>query len=313
MDRVLNVVTSLRGLFLGGLAGIFLVGCQTTSDPNGSMDVASQGNYKVGKPYQVAGVWYYPREDINYDETGLASWYGNEFKGRPTANGEVYDPGLLTAAHKTLPMPVMARVTNLENGNQIVVRINDRGPFVHGRVIDLSEQSARLLGFREKGVAKVRVEYLGKAIKETRYVAKAAMAAEERKVANSAPVNDVASDDLAPPPGATVATDIVVPDPVTPELGEDDYGDVRNVRIAGPKNIYVQAGSFSLPDNAVRLKSQLERSGYNNPGVVISTAKIDGLQFYRVQVGPIFEVDYADQVLETMLSSGYVGSRIIVQ
>ncbi|HEX9446391.1 MAG TPA: septal ring lytic transglycosylase RlpA family protein, partial [Dongiaceae bacterium] len=102
--------------------------------------------YKIGKPYQVDGVWYYPKTDMDYDETGIASWYGPGFHGQYTANGEVYDQNGLTAAHKTLPLPSMVRVTNLDNGRSIVVRVNDRGPFVNGRIVDLTRRDAQLLG-----------------------------------------------------------------------------------------------------------------------------------------------------------------------
>lgn len=117
-----------------------------------------QGTYKVGNPYQINGVWYYPAEDPYYDEEGVASWYGEPFHGRQTANGEIYDMNDLTAAHKTLPMPVYVRVTNLENGRSLVLRVNDRGPFVSGRIIDVSRRSAQLLGFQDQGTTRVRVQ-----------------------------------------------------------------------------------------------------------------------------------------------------------
>jgi len=121
------------------------------------------GRYKVGDPYKINGRWYQPREDRTYDRVGTASWYGEMFHGRYTANGEVYDMDALSAAHPTLPMPVYARVTNLQNSRAIVVRVNDRGPYAHDRVIDLSRRSAHLLGFRKNGTARVRVQYMGPA------------------------------------------------------------------------------------------------------------------------------------------------------
>ena len=116
------------------------------------------GTYKVGNPYQINGVWYYPAEDPYYDEEGIASWYGDPFHGRQTANGEIYDMNDLTAAHKTLPMPVFVRVTNLDNGRALVLRVNDRGPFVSGRIIDVSRRAAQLLGFQQQGTTRVRVQ-----------------------------------------------------------------------------------------------------------------------------------------------------------
>jgi rare lipoprotein A len=112
---------------------------------------------KIGKPYQVYGVWYVPADDHRYDARGIASWYGPGFHALSTANGERYDQDDVTAAHKTLPMPSWVEVENLDNGRKLVVRINDRGPFVAGRIIDLSRRSAQLLGVDRTGLAKVRV------------------------------------------------------------------------------------------------------------------------------------------------------------
>src|SRR4051812_22630111 len=121
------------------------------------------GTYRVGKPYSVAGRVYVPEEDVGYRADGLASWYGDDFHGRLTANGEVFDMGSLTAAHPTLPMPCYARVTNLGNGKSLIVRVNDRGPYHGNRLIDVSNKAAELLEFKGNGVARVRVEYVGHA------------------------------------------------------------------------------------------------------------------------------------------------------
>jgi rare lipoprotein A len=122
--------------------------------------IAGLGTYKLGKPYQVAGVWYYPAEDPSYDVKGIASWYGPNFHEKYTANGEIFDQNGLSAAHKTLPLPSIVQVTNLDNGRSIKVRINDRGPFVGDRVIDMSRRAAQLLGFERQGTAKVEVRYI---------------------------------------------------------------------------------------------------------------------------------------------------------
>jgi rare lipoprotein A len=121
------------------------------------------GTYRVGKPYVVAGRVYVPEENVNYREEGLASWYGDDFHGRLTANGEVFDMSSLSAAHPTLPMPCYVRVTNLGNGKSLVVRVNDRGPYRGNRVMDVSSRAAELLEFKNNGVARVRVEYVGRA------------------------------------------------------------------------------------------------------------------------------------------------------
>ncbi len=119
------------------------------------------GVHKVGKPYVVAGKTYVPEDDINYRAEGIASWYGDDFHGRYTANREIFDKNSISAAHPTLPLPSYVRVTNLKNSRSIVVRVNDRGPYAHNRLIDLSYRTATLLGFHGHGVAKVRVEYIG--------------------------------------------------------------------------------------------------------------------------------------------------------
>jgi rare lipoprotein A len=121
------------------------------------------GTYRIGKPYVVGGRVYVPEEDANYQAEGLASWYGDDFHGRLTANGEVFDMEGLTAAHPTLPMPCYARVTNLSNGKSLIVRVNDRGPYHGNRLIDVSHKAAELLDFKGNGVARVRVEYVGRA------------------------------------------------------------------------------------------------------------------------------------------------------
>ena len=143
------------------IASILLVSCAVSkkTPPKVSYD-DHKGYYKVGNPYQIDGTWYYPKEQPDYDETGISSWYGDEFHGKPTANGDTFDKNSLTAAHNTLPLPSMVRVTNLENNKTIILMVNDRGPFAKGRVIDVSERAADILGFREKGIAKVRVQFL---------------------------------------------------------------------------------------------------------------------------------------------------------
>ena len=154
-------------------AVLFLAGCasneklppapRTIGDNSTVTAKGPAPHRKVGNPYKVAGIWYYPKEDSNYDETGIGSWYGPKFHGRKTANGELFDMNRLTAAHPTLPLPSTIKVTNLSNGRSIYVRLNDRGPFAHNRVVDLSRAAAERLGYREDGLAKVRVEYIGEA------------------------------------------------------------------------------------------------------------------------------------------------------
>jgi len=150
---------------LGALCGVlWLAGC------GGNSREGPRPHFKVGQPYKINGRWYRPRMVERYEKVGVASWYGSAFHGRPTANGEIFDMYEITAAHPTLPLPSLVRVTNLENGRSLVLRVNDRGPFVDNRLIDLSKGAARELGFERKGLAKVRVEYLGLARLEDAYV-----------------------------------------------------------------------------------------------------------------------------------------------
>lgn len=121
------------------------------------------GRYSVGRPYEIAGELFEPKEDPDYDSTGLASWYGEQFHGRLTANGEIFDRNAITAAHPTLPLPSYVRITNMNNDRSIIVRVNDRGPFKYGRLIDVSEKTAALLGFHRRGLTNVRVQYVSRA------------------------------------------------------------------------------------------------------------------------------------------------------
>jgi rare lipoprotein A len=130
---------------------------------NGANVPQGGGRFMVGQPYQVKGQTYVPKEDFGYNKTGLASWYGSAFHGRLTANGEVYDQQHLSAAHPTFPLPSYARVTNVDTGNSVIVRVNDRGPFHPGRIIDVSDKSAEMLDIKRTGTANVRVQYVGRA------------------------------------------------------------------------------------------------------------------------------------------------------
>lgn len=135
----------------------------TSLSPHARRVVPWGGGYKIGAPYQVGGVWYVPREQPDYDKVGVASWYGDQFNLKATANGEIFDKNIPSAAHPTLPLPSLVEVTNLDNGRKLVVRVNDRGPYVGGRIIDLSEAAAHELGYERAGLAHVRVRYIGPA------------------------------------------------------------------------------------------------------------------------------------------------------
>jgi rare lipoprotein A len=282
----------------------------------------SKGRYKVGSPYQIKNVWYYPRVDYAYDETGVASWYGPNFHNKPTANGETFDQNGVSAAHRTLPLPSVVRVTNLGNGRALVVRINDRGPFAHGRIIDLSKRGAQLLGFERAGVARVRVQILPE---ESRAAAKLARSGGtprpvvasvnvKAKVPDAVPVPSVSVESLTPIPGATAAPTekpavAKPPPPSAVELTRRSRGTVLSDQPVEPTNLFVQAASFSKQDNAARLKSKLSDIGAAD----VYGAKIRGKQFYRVRIGPLDDVNQADKVLELVIARGFPGARIIVE
>lgn len=321
-----------RGLFFIAILpmALALAACSTGTAPTSSPLKTGGGVYKVGNPYQIAGIWYYPHEDDKYDSTGIASWYGPQFHGKPTANGEIFDQNALTAAHPTLPMPVLARVTNLENGKSIIVRINDRGPFAAGREIDLSKRAAEQLDFMTRGTAKVRVQYVGLApleggLGDGRGVAESFIAPrvdtppEERRVEGTAPVTKVATVATAglPPPAGTISAPLAsAPASIPPASNMQPIPDsaaaspetVQRVPVTGPGNLYVQAGSFQNLQNAESVRQQLAGLGR----VEIQTTTVDGTSFYRVRVGPLTDVPAADSSLQSVIAQGHKGARIVV-
>ena len=270
------------------------------------------GVYKVGQPYQVDNVWYYPREQPDYDETGIASWYGPTFYGHHTANGEMYDGNSLTAAHKTLPLPVNVRVTNLSTGKSIVVRVNDRGPYARGRIIDLSKRAAELLDVTQTGTARVRVTYLGRADlnggppppQTPPAIASALPAAPAGKVDTAA---------LAIVPGAATAPPVrtasmPVPAPIPAAMFADDQptGKVTRVPVPPETRLYVQLGAFSSQQNA---KALLAKVGGD---LRISTLQRGGQTLYRVRSGPLASVADADAALARITGAGANDAHIVV-
>ncbi len=165
------MVHGIVGVVVAGLLVSGCLGASTSTKSKFSPRVVSLGqpvpkgggHHKLGKPYRIGNQTFVPQADQNYNRTGVASWYGKLFHGRRTANGEVYDMQALTAAHPTLPLPSYVHVTNLGNGNDVIVRVNDRGPYARDRIIDMSREAARVLGFERQGTAQVRVRYLGPA------------------------------------------------------------------------------------------------------------------------------------------------------
>ncbi|UCH73031.1 MAG: septal ring lytic transglycosylase RlpA family protein [Rhodospirillales bacterium] len=334
----------LTGLLLGYLAAaVLLSGCAKEEEAA----APRRGIYKVGKPYQVGGQWYYPKVDYAYHERGLASWYGPNFHGKPTANGEIFDRHEVSAAHKTLPLPSVVRVTNLENGRTLVVRINDRGPFVRGRIIDLSERAAEMLGFLNEGTALVDVRLI---VEPSRQEALALGAANHPGFGppppRAAPSVDVTIENLdapgeapgggagqepaatppvrvastestsqeAPPPydGVTnIGTRSVPPGAVAVEdrIPQDPGETVSKVSVGRRPPIFIQAGAFSQYDNANRLRARLGVMGYP---VRVHQVYITNQPMFRVRVGPLDSVEAADQTLDRLVAAGYPDAQIVI-
>lgn len=290
----------------------------------------SQGNFKIGNPYQVAGKWYRPAESYTFEESGIASWYGPNFHGKPTANGEIFDQNELTAAHRTLQLPSLIRVTNLENGRSLILRVNDRGPFSRGRVLDVSKRGAELLGFKNQGTARVKIQVLSQ---ESRAIAEAARRGEDTSgievamnervlsgrtlsppskqaplksstgyqsasATTGAQIQPVEVADLQPPQGVSghSVDGKFYPDPVVKQMPVQ------------PTTIYVQAGSFTNKANADRLAAKLSVYGKTQ----VTPATVRGQKFYRVRF-PAANVPTADNILTSLMRAGNDNAIIMVE
>jgi rare lipoprotein A len=327
----------LRGTrgYLGPLAAALLValaGCAEQQQAARPATPQTVPGYKVGKPYAIDGVWYYPAVDYNYAETGIASWYGSDFHGLATANGETYDMNALTAAHRTLPMPSMVRVTNLENGRQIALRVNDRGPFVNNRILDVSRRAAQLLGFETQGTARVRVEIMESESRQLAMLAGTTTPAAQQTAAGgqadvppapqvtAAPAGIVTEEALAPPSGTSAAPaqqQPVVPKPapqpaiasvmVSVPAGPQPDGKVTVVPVHRTA-MFIQAGAFTNLSNATRLKITLASFGQAQ----VVPAYVGTQKFFRVRLGPIASLAEADTMLAKVVASGHPEARLIV-
>ncbi len=294
-----------------------------------------EGVYKVGDPYQMYGTWYYPEHDPEYNEIGIASWYGEPFHGRATANGSVYDMNALTAAHKTLPMPSLVMVTNLENGRSLTLTVNDRGPFTTGRIIDVSRRAAQLLGFSEQGTTLVRIQATPAKPAATMVASRstAAEAARPPQVITQEPLPAIALASMVPEdftraPAPTFTRTAEVPEDVTREPPPIALVGVKpEAAAAGPPpaialaaatplavtadeavTIYIQAGAFTKLDNARRLSATLARFGPAR----MTRAVVRGREFYRVRIGPIGNRAEADAVLVRVIAAGHRGALSVV-
>lgn len=282
-NRMWRVLIALTGLALasacagapGGSdwgAPVGLYGHQS----RGAVPSGSSSDQKLGRPYQVNGAWYVPARDDDYNEVGTASWYGPQFDGKRTANGEIFHQYAISAAHTTLPLPSVVEVRNLENGRTINVRVNDRGPFVGDRIIDLSRGAARELGFERQGTARVRVRYLGPATGDDSQVyAVNAPESADRSYRRDAPG---------------------VYSPAAPSLRADRRGD-----------IYVQVASFRDRDRARALVRRLGPSG----PVFISRARVDGRTWNRVVIGPWRDMSGAREARAEVARLGFPDAQIV--
>ncbi len=229
------------------------------------------------RPYQIRGRWYRPAEQPGYDETGLASWYGDQFHGRPTATGERFDMNALTAAHKTLPLPGLVEVTNLANGRRVVLRVNDRGPFVDGRIIDLSRGAADALDLRRAGVGEVRVRYLGHAPRLGGGTVLHQAEARPDRGRGPVPYTQVAAAVPPPPPAVVTAPS---PEPA----------------VSAPAGVWVQAGTWPDARQARRAADHLGAS---------ATVDVAGPGRFRVLVGPWPDAGAAERSRRAVMSRGY--------
>ncbi|WP_421998705.1 septal ring lytic transglycosylase RlpA family protein [Reyranella sp.] len=332
---------------LGGalLLAASVAACGSTSGSRSSSASAAQrGSYKVGSPYKIDGVSYTPQESFTLVETGVASWYGPGFHGKSTANGERYDQSDRTAAHRTLQMPAIVRVTNLDNGRTTVVRINDRGPFARNRIIDLSRTAAEELDVVRRGTAHVRVEVLGPESMAVRDVAMSgggpseqysAMARAASGNRSAAPVVQAAAPPPPPPPVASSPQPAPVvqaawsttqqpPTLQAPPLqvpSSDGRPTVATLAAASAPagagapivsslrsgGFYVQTGSFSSADNAERQRELVRSYGASE----VSQASAGGREVYRVRLGPYTTPDAAGIVADRLKRSGYGDARVV--
>jgi rare lipoprotein A len=306
---------------------------------SGGKNVAQRGTYKIGAPYKIDGVTYTPQEEFNHVETGVASWYGPGFHGKSTANGEAYDQSARTAAHRTLQMPSIVRVTNLDNGMSTVVRVNDRGPFARSRVIDLSRTAAQELDIVRNGTAHVRIDQLqaeSLAVKDVaiggggpaEQQAAVAQVSSGRYAPAQAPVQPAPVQTAAyvpPPAPAPVYAQPAPTQPVWPTNPRSApvepapaYAPAAN---AGPtvaslangttlqpsSGFYVQTGAFTTPENAERQRGAVSSYGASE----ISQASAGGRDVYRVRLGPYTTPDAAGIVADRLKRSGYGDARVV--
>lgn len=347
----ISASSAFRALRFAGLAALLagLTACGSSSKGGASgASVAQRGTYKVGNPYKIDGTTYTPREEFSYSETGVASWYGPGFHSKSTANGERYDQSDRTAAHRTLQMPAVVRVTNLENGLSTVVRINDRGPFARNRIIDLSRTAAQELDIVRAGTARVRLEQLTQeslTVKEValsgggpteQHQALAQLASGQRNTPAPAAAPPPVAVAAAPPPPEPIVQPPPAPSPQpvqvqsqTPTPAQLGWGGPAPPPRSAPVAVAatappaaavvtsapaVHAGGFYIQVGAFSTAENAEkqRSAVRSYGTSeVTQGSAAGREVYRVRLGPYTTSDAAGIVADRLRRSGYGDARVI--
>lgn len=275
-------------IFLYSLIIIALSSCAETrfviNSAKKITNISEKPKYKVGDPYKINGQWYYPEINYDYDEIGIASWYGPNFHGKKTANGEIFDQNKISAAHKTLPLPTIVKVINLENNLSLKIRINDRGPFVRGRIIDLSKEAAKKLKILDKGTAKVRVKVLED---------------ESRKIANDFYYNEI----FVTNAGKSEKISVKNLDEQKIEISRNE----KNSKKYAENKVTIQVAAFTDIRNANSLVKKLF-----DFKVFIQRKLINEKYFYRVKLGPFQNKSVASKILERLNLRGFTESKIII-
>ena len=272
--------------------------------------------YKIGNPYVIDGKRYYPKKNLNYDEKGIASWYGPKFHGKLTANGEIFNQYKLTAAHKTLPIPSAVKVTNLKNNKSLILRVNDRGPFVNDRIIDLSYQSAKKLNLLEVGTGFVRVQILRP---ESILLEKLA------KKGQFPEINDITKK-TTPPISQVNFSNVSIKKIREAKLNDNNEEPLKKNEInkhieevkkrvqvlkinERPYNIWIQIASFSNEKSAFILKKKFN----SIKNINIKKFNLKGKTLFRVRVGPFKKIDEIKQTYNLLINSGMEGTKIFVE
>lgn len=293
------------------VAMLLITSCANDGKPyiSSSRSQKGAGAYKIGNPYTVFGITYYPKEDYSYSERGVASWYGADFHEGLTANGEKYNMNDLTAAHRTLPLPSIVKVTNLRNNKSLVLRVNDRGPFVNNRIIDVSKKAAEILGFQNQGTTNVLVEIMPRE----------SLALKNSLINGRSPITKYSGDDINNPNPFVLKHDPVEeynlvnidPEPATFDKGEFDSESDLDFKDA--KLHYIQLGAFKNRVNAIKLKESLiiENNALSSLNIGIYPVDVDNSVLYRVRIGPYKKSMDALKIYNQVIDSGVKNAKII--